>query len=160
MNITDPKLPGVTSNLDTDSGIALSVADGLYRNFFIMSLAFSCNHGCVVSCLAYATTELGNKLGGLESLIRLFLFFAYTLTFFAIRTRRYGSGSLYIFYALTAFFLSKPIVTMVGPKNGLLLGVVGYCVYVGGFLFAILVPAVAWPVFIFSASIGVNNSLL
>jgi hypothetical protein len=110
--------------------------------------------------LAYATTELGNKLGGLESLIRLFLFFAYTLTFFAIRTRRYGSGSLYIFYALTAFFLSKPIVTMVGPKNGLLLGVVGYCVYVGGFLFAILVPAVAWPVFIFSASIGVNNSLL
>jgi len=127
---SNPKVPGVTSNLDTDSGIALSVANGLYRNFVIMSLAFSCNHGCVVSCLAYATTELGNKLGG------------------------YGSGSLYIFYALTAFFLSKPIVSMVGPKNGLLLGVIGYCIYVGGFLFAILVPAIAWPVFLISASIG------
>ena len=61
---------------------------------------------------------------------------------------------LYIFYALTAFFLSKPVVSMVGPKNGLLLGVCGYCVYVCGFLFAILVPQAAWPVFMISCVIG------
>lgn len=84
----------------------------------------------MVSCLAYSTTELGNSLGG------------------------YGSGVLYIFYAFTSFFLSKPVVSMVGPKNGLLLGVTGYCVYVCGFLFAILVPEAAWPVFLISCMIG------
>ena len=83
-----------------------------------------------MSCLAYSTTELGNKLGG------------------------YGSGILFIFYALTAFFLSKPLVSMVGPKNGLLLGLTGYCVYVCGFLFAVLVPYAAWPVFLIACMIG------
>lgn len=105
-------------------------ADALYRNFLVMCIAFSVNHGCVVSCLAYSTTELGNTLGGI------------------------GSGILYVFYALTAFFLSKPVVSMVGPKNGLIAGVTGYCVYVGGFLFAVLVPSAAWPVFILSCIIG------
>ena len=95
-----------------------------------MCLAFSLNHGSVVSCLAYATAELGNSLGG------------------------YGSGTLYVCYALTAFLLSKPVVSMVGPKNGLLLGVGGYCIYVGGFLFAIMVPKLAWPVFITACAIG------
>lgn len=59
-----PSVPLPHSLLDTDSGRARSVANGLYLNFVIMSLAFSCNHGCVVSCLAYATSELGNDLGG------------------------------------------------------------------------------------------------
>lgn len=105
----------------------------IWRNFIVMCLAFSFNHGCVVSCLAYSTTELGSDLGG------------------------YGSGCLYVFYALTAFFLSKPVVSMIGPRLGLFAGTAGYCVYVGGFLFAILVvdiPQLAWPVFLTSASVG------
>lgn len=85
-----------------------------------MSIAFSFNHGCVVSCLAYATAELGNDLGG------------------------YGSGALYVCYALTAFLLSKPVVTMIGPKRGLLAGVSGYCVYVAGFLFAVVSSSASW----------------
>lgn len=105
-------------------------ADQLYRNFIMMCTAFSFNHGSVVSCLAYASTELGSSLGGV------------------------GSGALYVCYSLTAFLIAKPIVTMVGPKNGLLLGVSGYCVYIGGFLFAIVIPAIAWPVFILACSIG------
>jgi hypothetical protein len=84
----------------------------------------------VVSCVTYATTELGDELGG------------------------YGSGILYIFYSLTALFLSKPLVEMVGPKNGLLFGVGGYCVYIGGFLIAVVSPDLAWPVFIFAAAVG------
>lgn len=120
---TDPMLKG-------DDEQQLASSSRLLRNFLTMCIAFSTNHGCVVSCLAYASTQLGNDLGG------------------------YGSGCLYVFYALTAFFLSKPVVSIVGPKNGLLLGVSGYCVYVGGFLFAILVPSLAWPVFLVSASIG------
>ena len=35
----------------------------LYRNFYMMSIAFSVNHGCAVTCLAFASTELGNSLG-------------------------------------------------------------------------------------------------
>ena len=35
----------------------------LYRNFYIMSIAFSVNHGCAVTCLAFASTELGNSMG-------------------------------------------------------------------------------------------------
>ncbi|KAJ1442737.1 hypothetical protein B484DRAFT_389866, partial [Ochromonadaceae sp. CCMP2298] len=102
----------------------------LYLNFLMMCVVFSANHGCVVSCLAYATTELGDSLGG------------------------YGSGTLYVFYALTALLLSKPLVEMVGPKYGLLCGVGGYCVYIGGFLFAVVVPDLAWPVFLMAAAVG------
>lgn len=105
-------------------------ADVLHRNFLTMCAAFSLNHGSVVSCLAYASAELGSSLGGV------------------------GSGVLYVFYALTAFLIAKPVVTMVGPKNGLVLGVCGYCIYIGGFLFAIVVPSLAWPVFILACAIG------
>jgi len=51
-------------------------------------------------------------------------------------------------YSLTSFFVSKPVVTFFGPKNGLLLGVTGYCIYVIGFLLSVIFPSIAWPVFI------------
>jgi hypothetical protein len=105
-------------------------ANKLYYNFILMCVAFSVNHGCVVSCLAYSSAELGDDLGG------------------------YGSGTLYICYALSAFLLSKPLVSMYGGKQGLLFGVYGYCIYVGGFLFAILVKSAAYPVFLVSAGVG------
>jgi len=54
------------------SKISENDAKILYKNFIFMCIAFSLNHGCVVSCLTYATTELGDDLGG------------------------YGSGALYI----------------------------------------------------------------
>lgn len=66
----------------------------------------------------------------------------------------YGSGVLYVFFALTALLIAKPIVVMIGPKLGLFCGTAGYCVYVGGFLFALLVPALAWPVFLIACAIG------
>lgn len=114
---------GLPTEIPEDAGV-------LYRNFVVMCIAFSFNHGCVVSCLAYATTELGDTLGG------------------------YGSGALYVFYSLTAFFLAKPIVSMIGPKYGLVAGVCGYCIYIAGFLFSLLVPSLAWPVFMTACSIG------
>lgn len=102
----------------------------LYLNFVVMSLAFSANHGSVVACLAYASAQLGDSLGS------------------------YGSGSLYVCYAFTSFLFAKPVTTMVGPKNGLLIGVGGYCVYILGFLLAIIAPAVRWPVFLIACIIG------
>jgi hypothetical protein len=103
----------------------------LLRNFYFMCICFSANHGCVVSCIAYAASELGDLLGG------------------------YGTGALYVCYAFTAFFLSKPVITMTGPKIGLVLGVGGYCVYILGFLLAIVLNGqIRWPVFIFAACVG------
>lgn len=85
-----------------------------FNNFLMMCCVFSVNHGCVTSCLAYASTELGPDLAGL------------------------GGGILYVFYACTSLFFSNVIVSMVGAKKGLILGLGGYCLYVGAFLFAIL----------------------
>jgi hypothetical protein len=86
----------------------------LYQNFYAMSIAFSITHGCTVTCLAFASTELGDELGSV------------------------ANGILYVFYAVTAFLMAKPIESALGPKLGLLLGVIGYSVYVCGFFFAIL----------------------
>ena len=49
-----------------------------------------------------------------------------------------GSGFLYICFSLSSFLFAKPFVAAVGPANGLLFGVVGYCVYIAGFLFAVI----------------------
>lgn len=62
----------------------------LYSNFYSMSIAFSVNHGCAVTCLAFASTELGNSMGSVTS------------------------GILYVGYAITAFLLARPIVTALG----------------------------------------------
>lgn len=104
----------------------------LYSNFLMMAISFSANHGCVVACLAYASAQLGDHLGG------------------------YGSGMLYVFYAITAFFFAKPVVSMVGPKNGLLLGVGGYCFYVVGFLLAVILKdtTTRWVIFLSTNIIG------
>ncbi len=102
----------------------------LWLNFLLMCIFFSLNHGCVVSCLAYASSILGDTLGA------------------------YGSGALYICYSLTALLAAKPVVAMVGPQTGLMIGVTGYCIYIGGFLFAAVVSALAWPVFLLACIIG------
>lgn len=36
----------------------------LLWNFYFMCVCFSANHGCVVACIAYASSELGDLLGG------------------------------------------------------------------------------------------------
>jgi hypothetical protein len=65
----------------------------LYRNFYAMSIAFSIIHGCAVTCLAYASTELGNEMGSATS------------------------GILYVGYAITSFLLAKPLVAALGEEK-------------------------------------------
>lgn len=67
----------------------------LYRNFYSMSIAFSIIHGCAVTCLAYASTELGNQMGSATS------------------------GILYVGYAITSFLLAKPLVAAFGEKKNI-----------------------------------------
>jgi MFS family permease len=102
----------------------------LFRNFILMSVAFAVNQGCVVSCLAYASTELSEHLAD------------------------FGNGFLCIAFSISALGLAKPIIEMVGPKYGLVFGLLGCCIYVLGFALAVLIPTGAWPVFIISSIIG------
>jgi hypothetical protein len=102
----------------------------LYTNFILMSVAFSLNHGCVVSCLAYASSELGDTLGA------------------------YGGGFLYIAYSFSALALAQPVVEAVGPKLGLFAGVLGYCIYVMGFMLSVVFRESAWGIFIIASIVG------
>lgn len=96
----------------------------------MMCVAFALNHGCVVSCLAYSSDELGDQLTD------------------------YGNGTLCVAYAVSALMIAKPIVEMVGPKYGLVFGILGFGLYVLGFSLACLVPSGAWPILILSSVIG------
>jgi len=106
----------------------------LMTNFVAMATMFSITHGCVVSCLSYASAELGSDMGA------------------------YGSFTLMFVYAFGALFLSKPVTAQLGGKWALFAGLAGYCIYVGGFLFAIIVksgsPALAWAVYISTCIVG------
>lgn len=86
----------------------------LTRNFYGLAMAISLSNACATSCLDYASALLGNRVGG------------------------WSSGALFAGYAVSSFFLSKATVTLVGPKQGLLIGVISYSVYVIGFLVAVL----------------------
>ena len=76
-------------------------AETIRRNFIVMSIAFSLNHGSAVACIAYATAELGNDLGSASS------------------------GILYVCYAISALLVSKPFVCSVGPKLALFASLTG-----------------------------------
>jgi len=122
-----------TQDPGSDGGSYYS-PETVYRNFLAMSVAFSMNHACVVTCLAYASAELGDYIGSISS------------------------GVLYITFAVTAFLLSKPVVSALGSKRALLIGVSGYCIYVAGFLLALvfdsMVVWLAWTVMCISAAVG------
>lgn len=70
----------------------------------------------------------------------------------------YGGGVLYIFSAGTALLASNPLVTTLGPRTALLLGMAFYCIYVSCFLLAVIVhhkfPHVAWIAFLSGSTLG------
>lgn len=87
-------------------------ASALLRNFVVMSVCFSVNHGTVSSVIALSTSLLGTGLGSVNL------------------------GTLYFFYVLTALVFATAIIQALGAKGGLLFGTGGYCVYVLSFLLA------------------------
>jgi hypothetical protein len=82
-------------------------------NFVLMSVLFSANHGCVVSCLALATARLGS-------------------------TGAWQSGILYITYTASALLGATYIVKRAGARNAMWFGMALYCIYVGCFWVATL----------------------
>jgi len=83
------------------------------RNFILMALLFSANHGCVVSCLALASARLG-------------------------AAGAWQSGILMMAYAASSLLGATYAVKTLGARNALMLGMGSYCFYVGCFYIATL----------------------
>jgi len=81
------------------------------QNFVAMSVLFSANHGCVVSCLALASSRLGT-------------------------TGAWQSGILMFTYAASSLLGATYAVKTLGARNALILGMGSYCFYVGCFYVA------------------------
>ena len=107
---------------DKAAGVNSGEAKALLANFVVMTLCFSVNHGTVSAVIALSTSLLGTGLGSINL------------------------GTLWLMYVLTALIFATAIIQAVGPKGGLLLGTLGYCIYVASFLLAAVV-APADPVF-------------
>jgi hypothetical protein len=119
---------GMTSM--SDDGRLPPTASGVLLNFVWMSVCFSLNHGCVTSCLALASAQLGPALGG------------------------YSSGILYLFYTMTALLVAPAVVQRLGAKGSLQGGLLLYCLYVGSYALALFAPAYRWPAVLVGAALG------
>jgi hypothetical protein len=68
------------------------------------------------------------------------------------------NGILYVSFAASAILFGNPIVTAIGAKRSLVVGLTGYCIYVVGFLFAIIAREtsedIAWIIASSSAALG------
>lgn len=83
----------------------------IMKQFILLSILFSTNHGAVVSCLSLATARMGN-LGNWQSSI------------------------LYLSYTLSSLLGATLMVKSVGSRNAMLIGMSIYCIYVGCFSLA------------------------
>jgi hypothetical protein len=82
----------------------------IFRNFMVLSSAFSLNHAVVVTALSLASAELGDRLGS------------------------YGSGVLYVCYCSAALFLSSGVVAAWGAKRAMVVSLSLYSLYVSSYL--------------------------
>lgn len=106
---------GDDNNTDNDATIDhatdLVGANKTLRNFIWMSFLFSANHGCVVSCLALASSRFGT-IGAWQS------------------------GILMFSYAASALLGATYVVKRFGPRNAMSIGMLCYCAYVACFYVA------------------------
>ncbi|KAJ1433142.1 hypothetical protein B484DRAFT_417924 [Ochromonadaceae sp. CCMP2298] len=102
----------------------------LYSNFLLFCIFYAIPHATVDAVLAFSSAELGSKVGAL------------------------GGFTLYITYTLSALVMAKPLLNTLGPKNGVLVGLLSLLVYVAFFYLAILNKSAAQPVFILGSGVG------
>ena len=128
--------------VDGDQNSLLSTAVGDLRsrrvlfNFILFSLFFSIAHATVDGVLAFASAELGPKLGG------------------------YSGFVLYAFYTLTALIFAKPFLRFFDAKYGVLVGLLGLLIYVASFMTSLILPEYATALFLTGAGIGGLGSLI
>ncbi|GKZ01492.1 hypothetical protein MPSEU_001099800 [Mayamaea pseudoterrestris] len=112
INVDQDESQDVALLSSPDAPASLLAAQATLQNFTLMSILFSCNHGCVVACLGLATSRLGFSLGAAQS------------------------GILYLCYTLSGLFGSTYVVKRLGSRNALMAGMAMYILYVGCFWFA------------------------
>jgi MFS family permease len=103
--IDSARLTGVRSELDS------SKARDIRGNFILMSIAFSSNHGCVMTASDFASSDFPNS-GNMSN------------------------GALYATYCFSALFLSGAVMAVLGTKRTLICGLVQYTIYVMTFFVA------------------------
>jgi len=96
---------------DDEEEIYVTGAQQTFRNFVLMSVLFSANHGCVGACLSLATSRLGS-------------------------TGAWQSGILYLSYTLSSVLGATWVVKKFGSRDAIMIGMGLYCSYVGCFWFA------------------------
>jgi hypothetical protein len=101
-----PLSPGVSRRTRQPRG------SSALSNFVLVSVLFSANHGCVVSCLSLATAKLGNALGSAQS------------------------GTLYGFYTASSLLGATHVTKLLGPRNAMMAGMAAYVLYVACFWYA------------------------
>jgi hypothetical protein len=101
-NRNDGALVSAAPSADNDKALG---------NFLVMAVLFSANHGCVVSCMALATSRLGS-IGAWQSAI------------------------VFIAYSASSVLGATYTVKKLGARNALTLGMGSYCSYVVCFYLA------------------------
>merc|ERR1711865_1064957 len=106
---------GITPGTQMDQekgGVDQEKASGLLRNFLLMTVCFSINHGAAVALVGLATTNLGLEMGNLQNAL------------------------LYGCYTGSALLLGNITVASCGSKWALLTGLWIYVLYVASFVIA------------------------
>ena len=119
--------PGTVGSEDLKSEASQGA---VVRNFLVMSLCFSLNHGTVTALISLAGSELGAGLGNTSL------------------------GVLYFVYTLTAAFASHSVVAVFGAKRTLFLGLAVYCCYVASYLVAYYVESAKRGAVLLGAALG------
>ncbi|KAH8065090.1 hypothetical protein JL722_1993 [Aureococcus anophagefferens] len=131
VGLQNPLHGGSSLNDAPPSSLADAPSKGsVVRNFLLMSLCFSLNHGTVTALISLAGSELGASLGNTSL------------------------GVLYFVYTFTAAFASHSVVALLGAKRTLVLGLAVYCCYVASYLVAYFVEAAARPAVLVGAALG------
>lgn len=99
------------------------------HNFYLMAALFSAGHGCTVSCLSLATARLGS-VGALQS------------------------SMLYLSYMLSTVLGATYIIKRFGARNGMITGMLLFCIYVACFWVATAFPEIQDASALTGAAIG------
>lgn len=119
-----------TTSLVKGNGLWLQNSRSVMTSFIVMTVMFSINHACAVSCVGIASIAFEGSLAGAST------------------------GTLWLAYTCSALFTAIFVVDRLGPKRTLYTGLFLYCFYVTAYLVASLWSAVQWPVAIIGAFVS------
>jgi hypothetical protein len=94
-----------------------------------MSFYFSLNVASVTTAISFAATDFAS-------------------------INNYSNGLLYAFFAFSCLFIGKPMIAQLGSKTSMAVGLMGYCVYLLGYVAGEFAGPMANSCVLFGASVG------